>query len=184
MPSHTQPPTPAQAASNTPPFRIGHGFDLHRLEPVPPAGNGRPLVLGGVEIPHAKGLISHSDGDVLLHAITDAILGALAAPDIGQLFPNNDPANLGRASVDFLSEAVSRAAKAGYHIASIDSTVVCERPKLAEFKSAIVERLTSTLRAAPGTVNVKAKTNEGVDATGRGEAIEAHAVVLLARVST
>ncbi|MEK6700754.1 MAG: 2-C-methyl-D-erythritol 2,4-cyclodiphosphate synthase [Planctomycetota bacterium] len=174
------PTPPANPSTALPtPLRIGHGYDLHRLEPVPPEGGGRPLVLAGIEIPHAKGLVAHSDGDVLFHAVTDAILGALAAPDIGQLFPDNDAANRGRASIDFLNEAVTRAAKAGYRIASLDSTVICERPKLAGFKAAIVESLVRALRAQPGTVNVKAKTNEGVDATGRGEAIEAHVVVLL-----
>ncbi len=172
---------PSPSTPQPPTHRIGHGYDLHRLEPIAPAGTGRPLILAGIIIPHDKGPVAHSDGDVLFHAVTDAILGAIASPDIGQLFPDNDPANRGRPSIDFLREAVSRAANAGYQVASLDSTVICERPRLASFKPAIVQSLAAALNAHPGTVNMKAKTHEGVDATGRGEAIEAHAVVLLVR---
>jgi 2-C-methyl-D-erythritol 2,4-cyclodiphosphate synthase len=161
------------------PLRIGHGYDLHRLEPLAPAGPGRPLVLGGVPIPADRGPISHSDGDALLHALTDAILGALGEPDIGQLFPDNAPENLGRDSAEFLAEACRRLRARGLTVVNADITVILERPKLSPHKAAITARLRELL-GVPGPVNVKAKTHEGVDAVGEGRAVEVHAVVLLA----
>jgi 2-C-methyl-D-erythritol 2,4-cyclodiphosphate synthase len=162
-----------------PPIRIGHGYDLHRLEPVPPAGAGRPLMLGGVAIPSDRGPVSHSDGDALLHAVTDAILGALGAPDIGELFPDSAPENAGRDSADFLREATRRLAAAGYAIGNLDATVILERPKLAPHKPQVRARLAELLGVDPSRVNVKGKTHEGVDAVGEGRAVEAHAVVVI-----
>src|ERR1044071_3732166 len=126
-------PTPKAPQGVHPPatkLRIGHGYDLHRLEPVPPAGQGRPLVLGGVRLAHDRGPISHSDGDALYHAVTDAILGALGESDIGQLFPDTDPRHESQDSRTFLTEAAQRAAKAGLTVSSLDATVILERPKL------------------------------------------------------
>ena len=159
--------------------RIGHGWDLHRLEPKAPAGEGRALVIGGVTFEHDRGPASHSDGDALLHAITDALLGAIGEPDIGQLFPDNDPENDGRDSADFLAEAVRRVSAAGLAIGNVDATVVLQRPKLGPRKAAIRERVAGMLGVATRDVNIKGKTHERVDAVGEGRAIEAHACVLL-----
>lgn len=161
------------------PFRIGHGYDLHRLEPVAPAGRGRPLVLGGVLIPHDLGPVAHSDGDALYHAITDGILGALALPDIGQLFPDTDPRHESQDSRIFLAEAVAGAREMGYAVSSVDATVILERPKLSPHKEAIRSNIAGLLEIALDRVNVKGKTHEGVDAVGEGRAIEVHCVVLL-----
>ncbi len=161
--------------------RIGHGYDLHRLEPPAPAGRGRTLVIGGVRFEHDRGPVAHSDGDVLLHAITDAILGALGLPDIGQLFPDTDHRHESQGSADFVREAVKRAAAAGWYVANLDSTVVLERPKLGARKGEIRRRIAELLGVDESCVNVKGKTHEGLDAIGQGLAIEAHAVVLLTR---
>lgn len=166
-----------------PPFLIGHGYDLHRLEPPPPAGQGKPLVLGGETLASPVGPVAHSDGDALLHAVTDALLGALALPDIGQLFPDNDPAHAGRDSAHFLREAVRLAARAGYHPVNLDATVILERPKLSPVKDRIRARLAGLLGLPVERVNVKGKTHEKVDAVGEGRAVEVHAVVLLARAT-
>lgn len=139
------------------------------------------MVLGGVSFESERGPVGHSDADVLLHAVTDAILGALGEPDIGQLFPDQDPANAGRDSAEFLAEAVRRMTVAGWRIENLDATVVAELPKIGPAKDAIRARLAGLLGVDPGVVNVKGKTHEGVDAVGRREAIEAHAVVLLVR---
>lgn len=163
------------------PFRIGHGYDLHRLDPRPPAGHGKPLVVGGIALDHDLGPIAHSDGDALFHAITDALLGAIAQPDIGQLFPNTDPRHDSQDSAVFLTEAVRRVRAAGFEILNLDSTVILEEPKLGPIKEQIRERIAELLGLALSQVNVKGKTHEGVDAIGEGRAIETHAVVLLAR---
>lgn len=162
-------------------LRIGHGYDLHRLEPLPPAGAGRPLVVGGVRLEHDRGPVAHSDGDVLLHAVTDALLGALGEGDIGQVFPDTDPAHAGRDSADFVREAVGRASAGGWRVASLDATVILERPKIAGAKGRIRETLAGLLGVDVSRVNVKGKTHERVDAVGEGRAIEAHVVVLLVR---
>ena len=162
-------------------LRIGHGYDLHRLEVQAPEGEGRAFVLGGVEIEHDRGPVAHSDGDVLLHAVTDALLGAIGAPDIGQLFPNDDPRNESQDSRVFLTEAMKRVRAAGYGVVNLDVTVVCERPKLSGHKNIMRANLAAGLGVDVSQVNIKAKTHEGVDAIGRGEAIEVHCVVLLAR---
>jgi 2-C-methyl-D-erythritol 2,4-cyclodiphosphate synthase len=164
-----------------PPFRIGHGYDLHRLEPIAPAGPGRPLIIGGIALDHDRGPVGHSDGDALLHAVTDALLGAIAEPDIGQLFPNDDPRNEARNSADFLAEALARITAAGYRIANLDATVILERPKLSPRKPEIRANLARLLALPESCVNIKGKTHEKVDAVGEGRAIETHAVVLLIR---
>lgn len=161
-------------------MRIGHGYDLHRLEPVAPAGQGRPFILGGVRIEHERGPVGHSDGDVLLHAVTDAILGALGLPDIGQLFPDTDPRWEGGDSALFLTEAAARMRAAGYEIGNMDMTVICERPKIGPRKAEIVARIAQILGCPANRLNLKGKTHEKVDAVGEGLAIEAHVVALLA----
>ena len=162
-----------------PPFRVGVGYDLHRLEPVAPAGQGKPLVIGGVTVESDVGPVAHSDGDALAHAITDALLGAAALPDIGQLFPNTDNANRDRDSRDFLRAAAAAVAERGWAISNIDAVVVTEAAKIGPRKPAIVAALAETLAIEPARVGLKGKSGEGVDAAGRREAIVAHAIVLL-----
>ena len=154
-------------------FRIGQGYDLHRLV------EGRDLILGGVKIDYEKGLLGHSDADVLLHAITDALLGAAGLGDIGRHFPDTDPAFKGADSKVLLSEAVALVVKAGWVIVNVDCTIVAQEPKLAPYMPQIRESVAKAIGVDLQRVNVKAKTNEGCDAVGRKEAIEAHAVVLL-----
>lgn len=153
--------------------RIGIGYDIHRLV------DGRKLVLGGVEIPFEKGLLGHSDSDVLSHAICDALLGAAALGDIGSHFPDTDPKWAGASSLDFLARAAELIAERGYGIANIDATVLAERPKLRPHIQAMRESLASVLRIHVDQMNVKAKTNEGLESIGRGEAMAAQAVALL-----
>ncbi len=153
-------------------FRIGHGYDLHRLQP------GGQLLLGGVVVSTEISPIAHSDGDVVIHAIVDAICGALGAGDIGEHFPDSNPAYKDAPSTVFLTQMKRNLAAANYHISNIDVTILAERPRLASFKAQIAANLGRLLDTS---VNVKAGTNEGVDAIGRGEAIAAHAVVLLAK---
>lgn len=164
-----------------PPILVGHGWDLHRLESHPPVGRGRPLVIAGVPLKSELGPVAHSDGDALLHAVTDAILGALAQPDIGQLFPDSDPRHDNADSAPFLVEALRRAHDAGYQVSNLDCTLILERPRLAPIKERIRARLGELLDAPPARINIKGKTHERVDAVGEGRAIEAHAVVLLTR---
>ncbi|MFH0910718.1 MAG: 2-C-methyl-D-erythritol 2,4-cyclodiphosphate synthase [Planctomycetota bacterium] len=156
-------------------IRAGIGFDIHRLV------RGRRLVLGGVEVPAESGLLGHSDGDALLHAVTDALLGAIGAGDIGELFPDTAPENKDRDSSDFVREAARRARAAGFRVQNLDATVILESPRLSAHKGAIRARLAELCECDPSRVNVKAKTGEGLDAVGRGEALAARAVVLLAR---
>ena len=153
--------------------RIGIGYDIHRLV------EGRKLVLGGVEIPFEKGLLGHSDSDVLSHAICDALLGAVALGDIGTHFPDTDPRWAGASSLDFLTRVVEMITERGYRVANIDATVVAEQPKLRPHIQAIRESLASVLRIDVDQVNVKAKTNEGLESIGRGEAIAAQAISFL-----
>ncbi|XP_071730710.1 2-C-methyl-D-erythritol 2,4-cyclodiphosphate synthase, chloroplastic [Rutidosis leptorrhynchoides] len=155
------------------PFRVGHGFDLHRLEP------GYPLIIGGISIPHERGCEAHSDGDVLLHCVVDAILGALGLPDIGQIFPDNDPKWKGAASSVFIKEAVRLMDEAGYELGNLDATLILQRPKLSPHKEAIRDNLSLLLGADPAVVNLKAKTHEKVDSLGENRSIAAHTVVLL-----
>ena len=162
-------------------FRIGHGYDLHRLEPCAPAGAGRPLMIGGIRFDHDRGPVAHSDGDVLMHAVTDAILGALGEPDIGQLFPDSAPENDGRDSRAFLEEAVRRMRARGWAVGNMDMTVICERPKMGPRKREVVENLSHILGVPAADLNLKGKTHERVDAVGEGRAIEAHVAALLVR---
>ncbi len=162
-------------------MRIGHGYDLHRLEPPPPAGRGRPFILGGVSLPHDVGPVGHSDGDALYHAVTDALLGALAMPDIGQLFPDTDPRHDGQDSADFLREAVRRVNTAGWNIVNVDCTLILEKPKVSPVKDQMRANIAKLLDLPLGCVNVKGKTHEKVDAVGEGRAVEVHVVALLGR---
>jgi 2-C-methyl-D-erythritol 2,4-cyclodiphosphate synthase len=151
--------------------RVGIGTDLHRLEA------GRPMVLGHVEIDSPVGPVGHSDGDVVLHAVTDAIAGAAGLPDIGEMFPDTDPANAGADSRVFLVEALKRAKALGYEVVNLDVTITAQQPKLSPYKQAIRDEIARLLEIAPECVSIKAKTNEGVDAIGRVEAIGCVAVV-------
>ena len=155
-------------------FRIGQGYDLHRLVP------GRPLVLGGVEIPFTLGLLGHSDADVLVHAVIDALLGAAGLGDIGRHFPDTDPAYAGARSLDLLART-ALLIKEKWRVVNIDATLIAERPRLAPYLPKMGENIAAVLAVPPAAVNIKAKTNEGVDAVGRGEAMAAMAVVLLAK---
>jgi 2-C-methyl-D-erythritol 4-phosphate cytidylyltransferase/2-C-methyl-D-erythritol 2,4-cyclodiphosphate synthase len=154
-------------------MRIGNGYDLHRLVA------GRPLILGGVTIPFEKGLDGHSDADVVCHAVTDAILGAASAGDIGRHFPDTDPAWKGADSVELLKRAVGIVREAGYGVANVDAVVIAQRPKLTTYVDAMRASLACALGIDMDLVSVKAKTNEGVDSTGMGEAIAVHAVALI-----
>lgn len=181
MPEHSNPSAGSSSAEHAPNLRIGHGYDLHRLEPTPPAGQGRPLVIGGLHFDHDRGPVSHSDGDALLHAVTDALLGALALPDIGQVFPDDDPRHESRDSADFLVEALRLVREQGYAPVNIDATVILERPKLGPRKEELRANIARLLDLPIDRVNVKGKTHERVDAVGEGRAIEVHCVVLLVR---
>lgn len=154
---------------------MGHGYDIHRL------AGGLPLMIGGVQVPSEQGAVGHSDADVLLHAIVDAILGALKQGDIGRHYPDTDPAWRGADSSRFARETAARARNAGWEPVNVDATVLLERPKLAGHVPDIERRVAECLDVAAERVSVKAATNEGLDAVGEGRAIACHAVVLLAR---
>jgi 2-C-methyl-D-erythritol 2,4-cyclodiphosphate synthase len=156
-------------------YRTGLGWDVHRL------AHGRPLILGGVTIPSEVGLEGHSDADVLAHAITDAILGAAALGDIGTHFPDSDPRWKGADSLQFLKHAVDLACGAGFKLVNVDSTVILERPKLKDYRTAIRETLAATLDLPLDRVSVKFKTAERVGPVGEGRSAEAQAVVTLRR---
>ena len=164
---------PAGRASPSAPFLVGHGYDIHRLQP------GGKLLLAGVIVSEDVSPIAHSDGDVVLHAVVDALLGALGLGDIGELFPNSDPRWKNAASKIFVEEVVRRMAQRGYAVSNVDVTILLERPKVGALKSQMIASLRQLLGES-ATINVKAGTNEGCDAVGRGEAVAAHAVVLLA----
>lgn len=166
-------PSSALSESSAVNPRIGHGFDLHRLE------RGLPLIVGGVKIEHDRGCAAHSDGDVVYHAVTDAILGALGQDDIGQLFPDNDPKWKNADSRIFVEEAVGRMRGAGYVIGNLDVTVILERPKLGPHKATIKTNLAGLLGCDVSRVNLKGKTHERVDALGENRAIACHVVVLI-----
>jgi len=154
-------------------MRVGIGYDIHRFEV------GRTLVLGGVEVSGEAGLAGHSDADVLVHAIIDALLGAAGLGDIGQHFPPDDPQWAGASSLDLLARAMLAVREAGFEVESVDSTVLAERPRLAPHLAAMRDRIAGAMGVDPRRVNVKAKTNEGMGAIGRGEGMAALAVVLL-----
>ena len=156
-------------------IRVGEGWDVHQLVA------GRKLILGGVEVPHTTGLLGHSDADVLLHAITDALLGAAGLGDIGRHFPDTDAQFRGADSAVLLAEAARRVRAAGWEIGNVDSTVIAQAPKLAPHIPAMCQRIATALGLAPDQVNVKAKTAEKLGPVGEGRAMEARAVVLLHR---
>jgi 2-C-methyl-D-erythritol 2,4-cyclodiphosphate synthase len=156
-----------------PPIRIGEGWDTHALV------TGRPLILGGITIPHTHGLLGHSDADALLHAITDALLGAASLGDIGKHFPDTDPRFKGADSAVLLAEAARSVREAGWQIGNVDSTIVAQAPKMAPHIGAMRERIAAVLGLAADQVNVKAKTAEKMGPVGEGRAIETRAVCLL-----
>jgi len=156
-------------------IRIGQGWDVHRIV------TGRPLILGGITVPSEFGLEGHSDADVLSHAITDAILGAVAAGDIGMHFPDTDPRWRGAGSLQFLKHACELATEAGYSIGNVDSTVILERPKLKDYRLAIRESLATAMELTLDRVSVKFKTAERVGPVGEGRSAEAQAIVSLVR---
>ena len=154
-------------------MRIGHGYDVHRLK------EGRKLILGGVEIPFERGLDGHSDADVLLHALMDALLGAAAMRDIGVLFPDNDDRFKGISSMLLLEEVVKRLENSGFHIGNVDVTVLAQRPKLKPYIPQMIENIAHALHVEESRVNVKATTEEGLGFTGCGEGMACHAVCLI-----
>lgn len=156
-------------------IRVGQGYDSHRFEP------GRPLKLGGVVIPDAPGLKAHSDGDALIHAIVDALLGATAKGDIGEHFPDTDPAYHDVDSTTLLTQVVREVSAEGWQIGNLDCTIICEKPKLRPHIPAIRARLATLLNCSTDRISVKGKTNEGMDATGAGEGLVAYATILVTR---
>ena len=158
------------------PYRIGHGYDVHRLV------EGRLLILGGVQIPYDKGLDGHSDADVLLHAITDALIGAAALGDIGKLYPDNDDRFLGIDSLLLLEDAYQRVTALGYFVGNIDATVIAQRPKLAPYIPEMRKRISYALDIELDDISIKATTEEGLGFTGEGEGIAAHAVCLIEKI--
>jgi 2-C-methyl-D-erythritol 2,4-cyclodiphosphate synthase len=154
-------------------MRVGQGFDAHAF------AADRPLILGGVTVPHDQGLAGHSDADVLLHAVCDALLGAGGYGDLGTHFPDTDPAHAGRDSREFLREAAGRLQADGWTVANVDATLIAQRPKMGPHVAAMVANIAADLGIAPGRVNVKATTTERMGWTGRGEGIAAMAVTLL-----
>ena len=155
--------------------KVGLGYDVHRFK------KGRPLFLGGVRVPHHEGLDGHSDADVLLHAVCDALLGALGQGDIGEHFPNTDPRFKDIASRELLAEVVALVERAGYRVDHVDVVVIAEAPNLKNFKQQMRETMAAVMKTAPANVNVKATTNEGMGFVGRGEGIAAYATALLTR---
>ncbi|MFZ3590878.1 2-C-methyl-D-erythritol 2,4-cyclodiphosphate synthase [Bacillus sp. DJP31] len=154
-------------------FRIGQGFDVHQL------GVGYPLIIGGITIPYEKGLIGHSDADVLLHTIADACLGAIGEGDIGKHFPDTDPAYKGADSAKLLSHVWDLVEQRGYVLMNLDCTIIAQMPKMAPHIESMKEQIAELLHATPGQVNVKATTTEKLGFTGRGEGIAAQAVILI-----
>ncbi len=161
------------SGSAPPKFRVGQGWDTHRTE------NGRPLILGGVHVPSELGLAGHSDADVLFHAVTDAMLGALALGDIGLHFPDTAEEWKGAGSAQFLQHALKLAAERGWRPVNVDSTIILERPKLKDYRQAIRDSLARTVGLQPEAVSVKFKTAERVGPVGEGRSCEAQAIVLL-----
>ncbi|AEB10636.1 2-C-methyl-D-erythritol 2,4-cyclodiphosphate synthase [Desulfobacca acetoxidans] len=158
-------------------IRVGNGYDAHRLV------SGRPLILGGVEIPYALGLAGHSDADVLTHAIGDALLGAVGAGDLGRHFPDNDPAWKGISSLILLARILTVVHARGYRVGNVDAVIIAQAPKLSPYVPEMISRLAPVLQVQPAAVNIKATTTEGMGFTGRGEGIAATAVVLVEKIS-
>ncbi len=169
----SRPASPGATAPIADGFRIGQGYDVHALVP------GRPLIIGGVSIPHTHGLLGHSDADVLLHAITDALLGAAGLGDIGRMFPDTDPAYRGADSLVLLRQAMARVAQAGWRVVNVDATVIAQAPRLAPHVAAMQRNIAEALGCSPAVVNVKGKTSELLGFVGRREGIVAHTAVLL-----
>ena len=158
-------------------MRIGMGYDVHKLV------EGRKLIIGGVEIPHEKGLLGHSDADVLVHAIIDALLGALALDDIGTLFPDTDPQYKNADSIILLKRVYEKILQKGYSIRNLDSNIIAQNPKMMPYIPKMKEILSKVLELAPADISIKAKTKENLDAVGESKAIEANSVVMLERKS-
>ena len=157
-------------------MRIGHGFDVHAF------GGEGPIIIGGVRIPYEKGLLAHSDGDVALHALTDALLGAAALGDIGKLFPDTDPAYAGISSLKLLAEVGRLLEEKGYAVVNIDAVLLAQAPKVGPYRQQMAENMAAALNIAPEQVNVKATTEEGLGFTGDGSGMAAHAVALVEKV--
>ena len=157
-------------------LRIGHGYDVHKLT------TERKLVLGGVDIPYEYGLLGHSDADVLLHAVMDAVYGALGIGDIGRHFPDTDPKYKGISSLELLKHCVAKAASLGYRLSNLDVTVIAQRPKLSPFIPEMVKNIALVFGTDESLINVKATTEEGLGFTGSGEGIAAHSVVLMEKI--
>ena len=158
-------------------LRIGHGYDVHRLT------EGRKLILGGVEIPWERGLLGHSDADVLVHAVMDALTGAARLGDIGKLFPDTDPAYAGISSLKLLAEVARLLGEKGFAVVNVDATLLAQRPKVGPYRPQMAENLAAALGIDPEQVNVKATTEEGLGFTGDGSGMAAHAVVLLEKTT-
>ncbi len=158
-------------------MRIGHGYDVHRLV------EDRPLIIGGVTIPYEKGLLGHSDADVLLHAVSDALLGAAALGDIGQHFPDTDDSFLGADSMVLLAKVVELLSEKGYTVGNIDATIIAQKPKMAAFISRMRENIAKACGVDLSQINVKATTEEGLGFTGNGDGISAHAVAIITEVN-
>ena len=154
-------------------MRIGQGYDIHKT------ADFRPLILGGVKIPYDKGLLGHSDADVLVHAIIDSIFGAIAEGDIGEHFPDTDPKYKNANSIELLVETNKILSEKGYKIINLDTTIICEKPKLLPYKEGMKENIAAALNISKSLISIKAKTKEKLDATGEGNAIEAIAIVLV-----
>ena len=157
-------------------MRIGHGYDVHRLV------EGRDLILGGVKIEYEKGLLGHSDADVLLHAVSDALLGAAGLGDIGRHFPDTDPKYKGADSLELLRQVAGKIAAAGYRVGNVDVTMIAQRPKLKDFIPRMEENIASALDVEPGRINVKATTEERLGFTGDGSGMAAQAIALIEKV--
>jgi len=157
-------------------MRIGYGYDVH------PLGAGRPLILGGIEIPHSKGLLGHSDSDVLVHAICDALLGAMGEGDLGRHFPSSDARFKDISSLRLLEDVVAKLRKNSYRIVNIDTVIVAQAPRLSTFLAAMQKRVAEVLGVDPDLLNIKVKSGEGLDAVGREEGMMAHAVCLIESV--
>lgn len=159
-------------------LRIGQGYDIHRLVP------GRPLVVGGVAIPYAKGLLGHSDADVLVHAACDALLGAAGMGDIGELFPDTDPQYRDANSIELLRTVGQRIGRKGWQVTNLDATIIAQAPKMSAYKTIMAQRLAECLAVDRRRINIKAKTTEGVGAIGNEEAMAAVCIVMLESTST
>jgi 2-C-methyl-D-erythritol 2,4-cyclodiphosphate synthase len=154
-------------------MRIGYGYDVH------PLGPGRKLILGGMEVPHDKGLLGHSDSDVLVHAVCDALLGAMGEGDLGRHYPSSDPKYQGISSLKLLEDVLSKLAKKGYRVANVDTVIVAQAPRLGPHLAAMQKTMARVMGIDPDLINVKVKSGEGLDAVGREEGMTAHAVCLI-----